>query len=73
MTLMPEDSAAFRSTLDLRNGRTTTHACAARLLDADCPGFATFFAPIPETDVELDEVDLSNDELAVKRVLRRVA
>lgn len=73
MTFMPEDPAAFHSTLDLRNGRTTTRACSATLLNAESPGLASFFAPIPDRDTALEEVDLSNDELARKRELRRVA
>jgi len=69
---MTEDSAPFRSTVDLRNGRTTTHASPATLINANSPGFTSFFAPVPDTEAELDELELSNDELALRRV-RRVA
>lgn len=69
---MPENPAALRSTIDLRTGRTATHACSTTLFNGSSPGLASF-ARLPETEEMLEEVDLIDDELASKRELRRVA
>jgi hypothetical protein len=54
-------------------GRTSTRVDPSTFIDASHPDLGYLFAPLPAKDEALEEVDLTVDVLALRRLRRRAA